>query len=222
MSIEAMRQALEALEIEQGAHAYLQLGKAEHIEEAITALRTAIEQAEKQEPVAWANINKHGDITHTNNKRMPWSKTPLYTTPPEAQKEHKQMNGKQSPAPWNTPATSVQEPVAWQGVYDKTDLYYRKPVQGDVRPLYTTSPAAPVQEPYCYHDGRNIVDKQFASHSDVFPLYTTPSSAQRQPLTEEEVLRLWAGDVSRPVLGKNKVLAFARAIEAAHGIGEKK
>jgi hypothetical protein len=29
-----------------------------------------------------------------------------------------------------------QEPVAWQGVHDKTDLYYRKPVQGDVRPLY--------------------------------------------------------------------------------------
>jgi len=35
-----------------------------------------------------------------------------------------------------------QEPVAWQGVHDKTDLYYRKPVQGDVRPLYTTPPAA--------------------------------------------------------------------------------
>jgi hypothetical protein len=35
-----------------------------------------------------------------------------------------------------------QEPVAWQGVYDKTDLYYRKPVQGDVRPLYTTPFAA--------------------------------------------------------------------------------
>jgi hypothetical protein len=53
MTIEAMKQALEALEIEQGAHAYLQLGKADHIEEAITALCTAIEQAEKQEPVAW-------------------------------------------------------------------------------------------------------------------------------------------------------------------------
>jgi hypothetical protein len=35
-----------------------------------------------------------------------------------------------------------QEPVACQGVHDKTDLYYRKPVQGDVRPLYTTPPAA--------------------------------------------------------------------------------
>ena len=35
-----------------------------------------------------------------------------------------------------------QEPVAWQGLHDQTDLYYRKPVQGDVRPLYTTPPAA--------------------------------------------------------------------------------
>ena len=49
-------------------------------------------------------------------------------------------------------------------------------------------------------------------------VFATPPAAQRQPLTEDEVLRLWAGDVSRPVLGKNKVLAFARAIEAAHGI----
>ena len=54
--------------------------------------------------------------------------------------------------------------------------------------------------------------------------HTTPpaaQTAQRQPLTEDEVLRLWAGDVSRPVLGKNKVLAFARAIAAAHGIKDK-
>jgi hypothetical protein len=41
---EAAQQALEALEIEQGAHAYLQLSKAEHIEEAITALRAALAQ----------------------------------------------------------------------------------------------------------------------------------------------------------------------------------
>jgi hypothetical protein len=55
------------------------------------------------------------------------------------------------------------------------------------------------------------------------PLYTTPPAAQRQLLTDAEVLHLWAGDTPRPVLGKNKVLAFARAIEAAHGItGEKK
>ena len=55
----------------------------------------------------------------------------------------------------------------------------------------------------------------------IVDLYTTPPAAQRQPLTDAEVLHLWAGDTPRPVLGKNKVLAFARAIEAAHGIKEK-
>lgn len=29
------------------------------------------------------------------------------------------------------------EPVAWQGLHDPTDLYYSKPPQADVRPLYT-------------------------------------------------------------------------------------
>jgi hypothetical protein len=129
MSITAMKQALEALEkavstcFDRYAHEEV-MSRPEHfINQTITALRTAIEAAEKQEPVAWANINKHGDITHTNNKRMPWSKTPLYTTPPATQRQ-------------------------WVG------------------------------------------------------------------LTDEEVLHLWTGDTPRPVLGKNKVLAFARAIEA--------
>ena len=35
------------------------------------------------------------------------------------------------------------------------------------------------------------------------------------PLTDETVLRLWSGDAPRPVLGSNKVLAFAQAIIAA-------
>ena len=40
-------------------------------------------------------------------------------------------------------AQSEQGPVAWQGVHDHTDLYYRKPPQADVRPLYTNPPAQP-------------------------------------------------------------------------------
>jgi hypothetical protein len=46
MTIEAMKLALDALE----AHADIGIKS----DKAITALRTAIEQAEKQEPVAWA------------------------------------------------------------------------------------------------------------------------------------------------------------------------
>lgn len=47
--------------------------------------------------------------------------------------------------------------------------------------------AQPKQEPFCFHDGRNIVDKEFADHSDVFPLYTVPSLRQWQGLTEEDL-----------------------------------
>ena len=95
MSIEAMKQALEALRFalhvgfDESSESQIKKGDkaVRQHQDAITALRTAIAEAEKQEPVAWANINKHGDITHTNNKRMPWSKTPLYTTPPAAQRQ---------------------------------------------------------------------------------------------------------------------------------------
>ena len=69
------------------------------------------------------------------------------------------------------------------------------------------------QEPFCYHDGRNIVGKEFADHSDVFPLYTAPR--QWQGLTDEEISSLWDGHIV-PVFGKNGInpIVFARAIEA--------
>jgi hypothetical protein len=104
MTIEAMNLALEALETEQGAHAYLQLGKADHIEEAIDGLRTAIEAAEKQEPVAWRNaairlgeelssVGPDGYYNMTAEQWLDWAmdqhpqgKNSL-TTPPAAQRQ---------------------------------------------------------------------------------------------------------------------------------------
>lgn len=85
MSIEAMKHALEALET---YHGYMEplltvfggprvpaeqstTGK---VEKAITALRTAIEQAERQEPVAY-------EYDYSGNER------PLYTTPPAEQRQ---------------------------------------------------------------------------------------------------------------------------------------
>jgi hypothetical protein len=79
--------------------------------------------------------------------------------------------------------------------------------------VYTTPPAA--------QQGMTI-DASAPIVMTPHPAFAHRSAAQRQPLTDAEVLHLWAGDTPRPVLGKNKVLAFARAIEAAHGIGEKK
>ena len=33
------------------------------------------------EPVAWVNINKHGDITRTVRRRDSWSTTPVFVKP---------------------------------------------------------------------------------------------------------------------------------------------
>ena len=62
------------------------------VRESVVALGTALQQPHikdslttqpqvEQEPIAWANINKQGDITHTSNKKTAWAKTPLYTNP---------------------------------------------------------------------------------------------------------------------------------------------
>ena len=64
MSIEAMKQALEALETE--ADIYRDNdpidGEPDHIWEAIKSLRQAIAEAEKQKPAAWGIENKDGQI----------------------------------------------------------------------------------------------------------------------------------------------------------------
>ena len=49
--IEAMKQALEALEVEQAVYLRAKLPVPEYLTKAITSLRQAIEQAEEQEPV---------------------------------------------------------------------------------------------------------------------------------------------------------------------------
>ena len=71
MSIEAMKQALEALDSD---NPDIQL-------RAAIALRQAIEQADKQEPVAWADMDVRGE-----DKGLSWTPghfhtTPLYTEP---------------------------------------------------------------------------------------------------------------------------------------------
>ena len=43
------------------------------------------------------------------------------------------------------------------------------------------------QEPFCYHDGRDIVGKEYADHSDVFPLYTAPKPRQWVGLTQQDI-----------------------------------
>jgi hypothetical protein len=197
MTIEAMKQALYALTY---IHAETSQEEDDLIEKAITALRTAIAEAEKQEPVAWQGVHDQTDLYYRKPPQA--GVRPLYTTPPEAQKEHKQMNGKQSPAPWNTPATSVQEPVAWANINKHGDITHtnNKRMPWSKTPLYTT-PLAAYPEFECPRCGH--------------------CCPQRQPLTDEEI-RDFYGDNNNFDLTGPYVIAFARAIEAAHGIGEKK
>ena len=80
MSIEAMKQALKAMEskyiVNCGAWRLQQ-------DEAITALRQAIAEAEKQEPVAWVVFDrKNNDIVWAEEGKKLKPETPLYTAPP--------------------------------------------------------------------------------------------------------------------------------------------
>jgi hypothetical protein len=89
MSIEAMKQALEALEKTRDENAaYLNFKEPYH--EAITTLRTAIEEAEKQEPVAfldWYDNATWGNEDFKTGCHRAWNAAIKYTTPPAAQRQ---------------------------------------------------------------------------------------------------------------------------------------
>jgi hypothetical protein len=86
MSITAMQQALEALEYEANR------GNDNAYQRERDALRTAIAEAKKQEPVAWvcnhyeAGVKNDVDYWQDDIDALPVG-TPLYTTPPAAQRQ---------------------------------------------------------------------------------------------------------------------------------------
>ncbi len=86
MSIEAMKQALEALDwFDKNATTIYEIQLAHA---AALHLRTAIEQAEKQEPVAW--YDREDDCAYVAAELGGADMTglePLYTTPPAAQRQ---------------------------------------------------------------------------------------------------------------------------------------
>jgi len=95
MSIEAMKRALEALEdfisIKNDSHGAMGYHLPWILREYITALRAAIEQAEKQEPVAWMVYTLDGKSVCVTDNPSDFSDKnrvlPLYTDPPAAQSQ---------------------------------------------------------------------------------------------------------------------------------------
>jgi hypothetical protein len=89
MSIEAMKQALEALD--KASHAMQVDIGIDEIENAITAIRKAIEEAEKQEPFAWIRdsglemlkLENGGHAIVYASSGMSNYSMPLYTHPPK-------------------------------------------------------------------------------------------------------------------------------------------
>jgi hypothetical protein len=101
MSIEAMKQALDALKLAKSSYgviltsypaqdAWVFHGVDKRCFDAITALRQAIEQAEKQEPVAWMVRDQVDGCRYPSALKNPASSIngeskPLYTAPPSKQ-----------------------------------------------------------------------------------------------------------------------------------------
>ena len=69
----------------------------------------------------------------------------------------------------------------------------------------------------------NMNDPEKSCFKDGDVLYTTPPAAQRQPLTDEQIRDLWSWSATTEAerTANTQQHAFARAIEAAHGIKEK-
>ena len=66
---------------------------------------------------------------------------------------------------------------------------------------------------------QRFIEKSHPHFNKSSPLYTHPP--QRKPLTDEEIIMLTADTWGNASIAPQLAPAFARAIERAHGIGEK-
>ena len=114
MSIENMKQALDALESSRVFVTTREKIKhpegTEWYDNCITVLRQAIEQAEKQEPVAWSYTNTQGRDVIIRGNVAPYEApyedaTPLYTHPPK--REWVGLTDEEAAECWNSSAVTT-------------------------------------------------------------------------------------------------------------------
>ena len=84
MSIDAMKQALEFIKATNKSSSFWLVPES-NLNKTVTALRLAIEQAEKQEPVAWLYRDAWGTLKLSEIMPPPVGSFPVYTAPPNRQ-----------------------------------------------------------------------------------------------------------------------------------------
>ena len=233
MSIEVMKQALEVLEqinqLSIGENAIALPGE---IDAAMDNLRAAIEQAGKQEPVGEV-LNERGEIDYISY--VPPVGTPLYAAP-QSINDFK--------PDWDT-VKAYDEKFAEmldeiqrlraelkrteQRLHDVATLCAN--VEGVLKAVNTAAMKLTADLTCMEVDDDDRLDRdrvmervmRWRNEWDKAMFEYKPKVTQRQPLTEDQIDDIWnrycdeMGEASI-----NDAYDIARAIEAAHGIGEKK
>jgi hypothetical protein len=150
MSIEAIKQAVKALEYAAGLISPITKGCQCQICLAHTALRQAIAEAEKQEPVAWI-VDGEIKVRLDMAGKLYYSETNVYAAPVHAidisqeRVDETAKCGHEPVAQCTYPKCQAtngcvgvcsKEPVAWREVAGKTTHYYDYNEEGRGEPLY--------------------------------------------------------------------------------------
>jgi hypothetical protein len=202
MSIEAMKQAADTLERYAPQH-----GNPDDMSDAITALRTAIEQAEKQKPVAIDGNTSDG--YHTFNELYEFRKA--YNA---ALFNELAAGGKCSVhKSWRHHDGELCFGGGWFIVVAVLpDGQISNHYEAKDWDLFAVPETERALFEFDGHTGADVVERLKA--------YTTPLAAQRQPLTKERIGQIIEQCKITLVnyCSGEKQTEFARAIEAAHGI----